>query len=186
MPADANDYAYETRCDHIAARLTNLNAASGEAGDHQLLRAQRLIDRSSKLNCPMPATMVDALAQNGNFKTLIAAAQAAGLGDALSAPGNKTVFAPTDNAFAALPAGTVEALLNDIPQLTTILTNHVVDGRVDAAAAIAGGSATTLAGNTVPVTARDGFVYVGDVRVILNDIYTGNGVVHVIDAVLLP
>jgi uncharacterized surface protein with fasciclin (FAS1) repeats len=186
MSSSDDAYAYQGRCDHISAKLMDLNAASGQASDRQLWRAQRLIDRSSDLECPMPATVVDALVQNGNFKTLTAAVGAAGLADTLSAPGDKTVFAPTDTAFAALPAGTVEALLADIPTLTTILTNHVVNGRVDATAAIDAGSATTLAGNTVPVTEKDGFLYVGNAKVILNDIQTGNGVVHVIDAVLLP
>ena len=186
MPATDNEDSYDSRCEHIASKLMYINAASGEANDHQLWRAQRLTDRASHLECQQPATVVDALVQNGNFQTLTAAVGAAGLVDTLSAPGDKTVFAPTDAAFAALPAGTVEALLADIPMLTTILTNHVVDGRVDAVTAINAGAATTLAGNTVPVTVRDGFIYVGDVKVIVNDILTGNGVVHVIDAVLLP
>lgn len=186
MPTDTTESMSHTRCDRIASKLASLNATSGQASDHKLWRAQRLIDRQSGLWCPMPATVVDALGKNGNFKTLTAAVSAAGLVDALSAPGDKTVFAPTDAAFAALPAGTVEALLADKAKLTTVLQNHVVAGKVDAATGIAAGSATTLAGNTVTVTAKDGFAYVNGVKVILNDMYTGNGVVHVIDAVLVP
>jgi uncharacterized surface protein with fasciclin (FAS1) repeats len=196
LPASTSAHAYMAdthqghgsyqRCEKIAGKLTSLNAASGEATDRQLWRAQHLIDRSSGLDCAQPATVVDALVKNGNFKTLTAAVTAAGLGEALSAPGDKTVFAPTDAAFAALPAGTVEALLQDIPTLKTILTNHVVSGKADAVTALNAGSAQSLAGNTLQVTEKGGFLYVNGVKVILNDIYTGNGVVHVIDAVLVP
>ena len=97
-----------------------------------------------------------------------------------------TVFAPTDQAFAALPAGTVDSLLADKAMLTKVLTNHVIDGEVDASTAIEAGQATTLAGSTVTITDQGGFLYVNGVKILLNDIYTGNGVVHVIDAVLVP
>jgi len=134
-----------------------------------------------------PGTIAEIAAADGRFTTLVAAVQAAGLVDALNGDGPLTVFAPTDDAFAALPAGTVEALLGDIPTLTDILLYHVVDGKVMAADVVNLTSATTLQGSDISIKVEDGKVYLNDnVQVILTDIEASNGVIHVIDAVLLP
>lgn len=173
------------RCNRIADRLTNLNAKFDQDNDHRLAREQRLIDRQNENDCPVSGTIVDTLVANGNFTTLTAAVQAAGLVDALNAPGEKTLFAPTDQAFAKLPAGTVESLLADTPALTAILTNHVVAGNVDAATASTLTTATALNGTQLRITTDEcGNLYINDSKVILSDIRTTNGIVHVIDAVI--
>jgi uncharacterized surface protein with fasciclin (FAS1) repeats len=99
-----------------------------------------------------------------------------------------TVFAPTDDAFAALPEGTIEALLADIPTLTNILLYHVVDGKVMAAdvLGLSGEMVATLLGESVDVMVDSGKVMIGDAQVIITNIEAANGVIHVIDAVLLP
>jgi uncharacterized surface protein with fasciclin (FAS1) repeats len=122
----------------------------------------------------------------GSFNTLLAAVNAAGLTSTLQGPGPFTVFAPTDAAFAALPAGTVPALLNDIPQLTNILTYHVVSGEVTASEVVQLSSATTLNGQDITITVANGEVFINGVKVIQTDIRTSNGVIHVIEGVLLP
>lgn len=134
-----------------------------------------------------PQTIVEIAAGNPDFSTLVAAVQAAGLVDTLNGEGPFTVFAPTNEAFAALPAGTVESLLNDIPALTSILTYHVVAGKVLAADVVGLDSATTVQGADFSISVKDGKVYLNDtVQVIVTDIQASNGVIHVIDAVLLP
>jgi len=138
----------------------------------------------------MPKTIVDIAVEDGRFTTLVAAVQAAGLVDTLSSEGPFTVFAPTDEAFAALPEGTVEALLADIPALTDILLYHVVAGKVMAADVVGldGQSVeTALAGKFINIKVDMGNVYLNEtVKVIITDIEASNGVIHVIDAVLLP
>jgi uncharacterized surface protein with fasciclin (FAS1) repeats len=121
----------------------------------------------------------------GSFKTLVAAVTAAGLGETLSGPGPFTVFAPTDEAFAKLPAGTVEGLLKDIPTLTKILTYHVVAGKVMAADAAKLTSAKTVEGSELKIDASNG-VKINDATVIQADVDASNGVIHAIDAVLMP
>ena len=134
-------------------------------------------------------TIVDIAAADGRFTTLVAAVQAAGLAETLSGEGPFTVFAPTDDAFAALPAGTVESLL--LPEnkqaLTDILLYHVASGKVMAADVVTLTSVPTLLGKDVTVTVKDGKVFLNDTaEVIITDIEASNGVIHVIDAVLLP
>lgn len=132
-------------------------------------------------------TIVDALVNKGNFTTLVTAVQAAGLAETLSAPGDLTVFAPTDQAFANLPEGTVESLLANPTALAEVLKNHVVAGRVDGDAAIWYGEALALTGNTLNIGyGDDGVLYIDDARITVTDIETSNGIVHVIDAVLVP
>jgi transforming growth factor-beta-induced protein len=137
-----------------------------------------------------PMDIVDTAVADGRFTTLVAAVQAAGLVDTLKSEGPFTVFAPTDDAFAALPAGTVESLLADIPALTDILLYHVVPGKVMAADVVGldGQSAeTALEGKSINIKVDGDKVILNDtVNVILTDIETSNGVIHVIDAVLLP
>ena len=134
-----------------------------------------------------PGTIAEIAVADGRFTTLVAAADAAGLVGALDGEGPLTVFAPTDDAFAALPEGTVEALLNDLSTLEGILLYHVVSGKVVAADVVTLESATTLQGSDISIAVRDGSVFLNDtVQVILTDIEASNGVIHVIDAVLLP
>lgn len=132
--------------------------------------------------------IIDTAVAAGTFKTLAAAVTAAGLIDTLKSAGPFTVFAPSDDAFAKLPAGTVEALLNDIPKLTAILTYHVVAGKVMAADVMTlnGKSAATVNGAEVAISTTDGVKLNGTSNVITIDIECTNGVIHVIDAVILP
>jgi transforming growth factor-beta-induced protein len=122
----------------------------------------------------------------GNFQTLLTAAQAAGLAGTLATDGPFTVFAPTDAAFAALPAGSVEALLGDLELLTRVLTYHVVAGELDAGAVLSRSELATLNGGTLPVRMEGASAYVGEARITQTDVFASNGVIHVIDAVLLP
>ena len=131
-------------------------------------------------------TIVDIAVADGRFTTLVAAVQAAGLAETLSSDGPFTVFAPTDDAFAALPAGTVEALLGNIPALTDILLYHVVPGEVYAADVVNLESATTALGLDVAIRVDNGNVYINDAQVIITDIQASNGVIHVVDSVILP
>ena len=131
------------------------------------------------------ADIVDTAVNAGSFNTLVAAVKAANLVDTLKGSGPFTVFAPTDDAFAKLPAGTVDALLQDIPQLTKILTYHVVSGKVMAADVVKLESATTVEGSNVKIDASNG-VKVNDSKVVTPDVAADNGVIHVIDTVLLP
>lgn len=132
--------------------------------------------------------IVDTAVAAGTFKTLAAAVTAAGLVPTLKGPGPFTVFAPSDEAFAKLPAGTVESLLADIPKLTAILTYHVVAGKVMAADVMTmdGKTAATVNGGLLKVSTTDGVKLNGDVKVITTDIECTNGVIHVIDSVLIP
>jgi uncharacterized surface protein with fasciclin (FAS1) repeats len=129
--------------------------------------------------------VVDTAVAAGNFKTLATALQAAGLVETLKGPGPFTVFAPTDEAFAKLPAGTLEGLLKDKQRLTAVLTYHVVPGRVMAADVVKLSSARTVQGGSIAIRADKG-VTVDGVRVVKTDIQAANGVIHVIDAVLMP
>ena len=125
----------------------------------------------------------------GKFNTLVAAVKAAGLVETLSGEGPFTVFAPTDEAFAKLPAGTVENLLKpeNKEQLKAVLTYHVVSGKVGSDAVVKLSQANTVQGKPVQITVSDGKVVLnGTVNVIKTDIKTRNGVIHVIDGVLLP
>ena len=131
------------------------------------------------------ADIVDTAVSAGSFSTLVAAVKAANLVDTLKGPGPFTVFAPTDEAFAKLPEGTVDALLNDIPKLTKILTYHVVSGKVMAADVVKLKSATTVEGSDVKIDASNG-VKVNDATVVTPDVAADNGVIHIIDTVLLP
>ena len=133
------------------------------------------------------ADIVDSAVAAGDFTTLVAAVEAAGLVDALKGEGPFTVFAPTDAAFAALPAGTLESLLADPSgDLTQILLYHVVPGQVMAADVTDGLQATTLQGGVVTFTVADGGVKINDANIVVTDIAATNGVIHVIDAVILP
>lgn len=133
-------------------------------------------------------TIVDIAAGNPDFSTLVAALKAADLVDTLSGDGPFTVFAPTNDAFAKLPEGTVESLLKpeNKDKLTAILTYHVAAGSVPAAEVVKLNSATTVQGSDVTVTVNGSKVAVNDANVVATDIKGSNGIIHVIDSVLLP
>ena len=136
----------------------------------------------------MKADIVDTAVEAGQFETLVAAVKAANLVETLKGEGPFTVFAPTDEAFAALPEGTVDDLLKpeNRDTLTAVLTYHVVPGKVMAEDAMAADSATTVQGQDISITTMDGRVMVNDATVIQPDIEASNGVIHVIDGVLMP
>jgi len=132
--------------------------------------------------------IVDTAVANGNFTTLAAALQAGDLITTLKSDGPFTVFAPTDEAFAKLPDGTVEMLLlpENKDQLVAILTYHVVPGEVDASEVVKLNSAATANGSDVAISVREESVFINDSRVLTTDIYASNGVIHVVDTVILP
>ena len=132
--------------------------------------------------------IVDTAVANGNFKTLAAALGAAGLVSTVSGPGPFTVFAPTDAAFAKLPAGTVEDLLKpeNKDKLSAILTYHVVSGKVMAADVVKLLEAKTVNGKMLKVKVNGGKVMINDANVTSTDIAASNGVIHVVDSVILP
>jgi len=165
----------QLRIDEARVVKTDIDASNGviHVIDRVLLPTERDIVQQAK---------------RGHFNTLLAAAKAAGLVETLSGPGPLTVFVPTDEAFAKLPAGTVESLLKpeNKARLAAILTYHVVPGRVFADGALAAGSAATVQGETVRVALKDGRLMVNDSTIIKPDVDASNGVIHVIDRVLLP
>ena len=134
------------------------------------------------------ADIVDIAAGNENFSTLVAAVQAAGLVETLKSDGPFTVFAPTNEAFAKLPEGTVENLLlpENKDQLIAVLTYHVVPGNVTAAQVVDLDSAETVQGQSIDIAVSDDGVTVDGAKVIQTDIMATNGVIHVIDSVILP
>ncbi|MCC6624142.1 MAG: fasciclin domain-containing protein [Deltaproteobacteria bacterium] len=136
---------------------------------------------------PTPGTIADIVAASDDFETLYAAVGAAGLGATLAGAGPFTVFAPTDAAFEALPAGALDTLLADTEALTDVLTYHVVAGEVDAATVVTLPRATAVNGVDIEIEVVDGKVVLnGAVEVTVQDIEADNGIIHVIDAVLLP
>lgn len=156
----------------LSGTLFGLTAATA------LATSAALADNHSK-------DIVDTAVDAGSFETLVAAVTAAGLVDTLKGDGPFTVFAPTDDAFAALPDGTVEGLLEDIPALTAVLTYHVVPGKVMSGDLSDGMTAATVNGADVTIGTTGG-VTVNGANVVTPDIETSNGVIHVIDAVILP
>lgn len=130
------------------------------------------------------ADIVDTAVAAGSFKTLVAAIKAAGLVDTLKGPGPFTVFAPTDAAFAKIPKADLDALLKDKAKLTAVLTYHVVAGKV-MAKDVKAGPVKTLQGKTIMISTTNG-VMVNDAKVVKTDIEASNGVIHVIDTVLMP
>tara|TARA_R110000850_G_scaffold48942_3_gene121029 strand:- start:1123 stop:1602 length:480 start_codon:yes stop_codon:yes gene_type:complete len=131
--------------------------------------------------------IVEVAVANGNFETLVAAVTAADLVETLKGEGPFTVFAPTDEAFAKLPEGTVETLLKpeNLEKLQKILTYHVVSGKV-MAADVKPGAAETVSGDDLTISVVDGKVMVDGATIVMTDIAAKNGVIHVIDAVVIP
>ncbi len=167
-----------------------MNKATAFTDLHTLLllgdTTQKLLSKDSRKY--QMHDIIDTAVAAGTFKTLAAAVTAAGLVDTLKGAGPFTVFAPSDDAFAKLPAGTVESLLKDIPKLTAILTYHVVAGKVMATDVMTmdGKTAATVNGALLKISTTNGVKLNGEVNVVATDIACTNGVIHVIDAVLLP
>ena len=134
----------------------------------------------------MKKDIVDTAVAAGDFSTLVTAVKAAGLVETLKGEGPFTVFAPTDAAFAKVPTDTLNALLADKAALANVLTYHVVAGNVMAADVVKLTSAVTVQGQAVSIEVKDGKVYVDGAQVVATDIKASNGVIHVIDAVILP
>jgi transforming growth factor-beta-induced protein len=190
----ANQVANLTGADTLNGQRIAINATSaGVRVDNANVTATDVIASNGVIHVidtvilPESRDIVDVAVSAGSFKTLAAALGAAGLVDALKGDGPFTVFAPTDEAFAKLPAGTVENLLKpeNIEQLRAILTYHVVPGRVFSDAVVKLNDATTLNGAKVKINASQG-VRINDAQVVAADINASNGVIHVIDSVILP
>ena len=145
---------------------------TGEAHDHAAMKAK--------------ADIVGVASEAGSFNTLLAAAKAAGLVETLQSDGPFTVFAPTDEAFAKLPEGTVESLLANPDRLKQVLLYHVVPGKVTAEAVTGLSSATTAQGSDIKIATDSGAVKINDATVIKADVMASNGVIHVIDTVIIP
>lgn len=143
-------------------------------------------------SCPLEEKMnskkdiVDVATNAKIFNTLLAAATAAGLVDTLKSEGPFTVFAPTDEAFQKLPPGMIDSLLADPMTLRDILLYHVVPGRVSAAQVVNIPSATTVEGENIMITLRNGKVFINDSKVTTTDVHASNGIIHIIDSVLIP
>lgn len=169
-------------CTLFGGSILASNAIAGNHKDHSYddkAKAEKMYDKD----------IVDTAIANDSFSTLVSAIQAAGLVDALKAEGPFTVFAPTNDAFSALPEGTLESLLQEenIEQLQSILTFHVVPGKVKAKDIASGTTeVTTLQGASLTVVKTDSGVTVNGANVTSTDIKTSNGIIHVIDAVALP
>ncbi len=137
------------------------------------------------LNYTPMKNVIETAQRAGSFRTLLAAIEAAGLTQTLAGPGPFTVFAPSDAAFAKLPAGTIEGLLADKTKLTAVLTYHVAHGNVLAKDVVHMSSVPTLQGGKLNVDATDG-VMIGSAKITQADLVCSNGVIHVIDSVLIP
>ena len=143
------------------------------------------ISLTMALGTAQAADIVDTAKSAGSFNTLVTAVQAAGLVDTLKGPGPFTVFAPTDEAFAKVPKDKLDALLKDKAALTKVLTYHVVPGKV-MAKDVKAGQVKTVQGSPLTVTVNGGTVMVDNAKVVKTDVVADNGVIHVIDTVLMP
>lgn len=167
--------------------LTSVTAFAGQCGSKQSVSKTAAMTVSTSAAVSQKDNLVAIAAGNKNFSTLVAAVKAAGLVDALSGDGPFTIFAPTNEAFAKLPAGTVESLLKpeNKEKLQAVLKYHVVAAKV-MAADVKTGEVKTLQGSTLEIKVADGAVTVDKAKVIKTDIVGSNGVIHVIDSVILP
>ena len=152
-----------------------------------LTLASALLTAALSTNAMQPKSdIVDTAVAAGNFNTLVTAVKAAGLVDTLKGDGPFTVFAPTDEAFAKIPAEELNALLADKEKLAAVLTYHVVPGKVMASDVVKMNSAATVQGESVDIKVKDGKVFIDQAQVSNTDIETTNGVIHVIDTVIIP
>ena len=188
VSAEATEAMTETVATEATEAMTDtVSAEATEAMTETVATEEAAPEASSDETMAAMADIVDTAVAAGSFNTLVAAVQAAGLVDALKGEGPFTVFAPTDDAFAKLPQETIDALLADpTGDLTQILLYHVVAGKVMAADLSDGLEADTLQGKPVAFTLSDGGAMVNDANIIATDIETSNGVIHVIDSVILP
>lgn len=160
-----------------AATPTAVPAATAEAPSAE----------PSESAAAMTKDIVETATEAGSFKTLLTAVEAAGLVETLQGDGPFTVFAPTDEAFAALPAGTLDGLLADPEALKKVLLYHVVSGSVTADQVVGLASADSVEGSPIAISVKDGTVYLNDsATVVTPDVMASNGVIHVIDEVILP
>ncbi len=171
----------------LALASTTFLAACAEDEAEAPATSAATVEETTTSADAMIGTIPEVAAADGRFTTLLAAVEAAGLAETLSGDGPFTVFAPTDDAFAALPDGVLDSLLAD-PEgaLTDVLLHHVVDGAVPAAEVVELDSATTMGGEEVSISVDGESVMVGDATVIVADVQAANGVIHVIDTVLVP
>ena len=178
----AQSLRWFTRFSGIAASLLLVACGPSSTAMESAQTAQDAVQDMAKPD------IVDTAVSAGQFQTLVAAVQAAGLVETLKGPGPFTVFAPTDEAFARLPEGTVANLLlpENRDQLAAILTYHVVPDAVRAEQVVALNSVGTVQGASLPILTDAGGVQIGDARVLQTDIECANGVIHVIDSVLIP
>lgn len=177
------------RCAIIDVRQQRLIDKFDFHNQWQVNRFQQLVNKENAKQCAPQITSYDYLKRFGNFDTLVAALDYAGLNGALNGAGTFTVFAPTDNAFAKLPAGLVASLLTPEGKatLTDILTYHVIAGAaVPSSTAKTLTEATMLNGDKVTISQRNGSLFINDSKVVITDVRTSNGVIHVIDTVLVP
>ena len=163
---------------------TSDEAVSPMASSSQIVEVPKV--EESGLVEEVSKNIVEIAVEDGRFTTLVTALQAAELDGVLSGDGPFTVFAPTDDAFGKLPEGTLDALLADIPALKDILLYHVVSGNVMAADVVGLDSAETLQGSAFSISGMGGKVMVDESEVIITDIVGSNGVIHVVDTVLIP
>jgi uncharacterized surface protein with fasciclin (FAS1) repeats len=173
----------------IALALTLAVSMTAYAGKCKTeAQASKQSHATQNVAAKKPADIVDTAASVKDFSTLVAAVKAAGLVKTLKSDGPFTVFAPTNAAFAKLPEGTVESLLKpeNKDKLIAILTYHVVPGKVMAADVVKLSSAKTVQGTTVDIKVTDAGVMVDNAKVVKTDIETSNGVIHIIDSVILP
>jgi transforming growth factor-beta-induced protein len=169
------------------ALLAGLIAACGGAADGaDSTTATTVAPATTTTAMQEEADIVDAATEAGNFSTLLTAVEAAGLVETLQGDGPYTVFAPTDEAFAALPEGTLDGLLADTEALSQVLLYHVVQGEVMASDVVELESATTVQGEDISITVDGDSVKVNEATVVSTDIVASNGVIHVIDQVILP
>ncbi|MBY0552473.1 MAG: fasciclin domain-containing protein [Candidatus Obscuribacterales bacterium] len=141
---------------------------------------------SKSMQTTVTKDIVDTAVSNGSFNTLVSALKAAGLVDTLKGPGPFTVFAPTDEAFKKIPNADLQALLADKAKLTAVLTYHVLPGSVKAGEVTDGKAAKTVQGSDVHFSLKDGKAKIEDATITATDIATSNGVIHVIDTVIMP
>ena len=178
---------YPARQIYLALGLTLLGASAAAA--QETMHTQMAMSAGTTMvggQEMFPAKdIVDNAVNSADHTTLVTAVKAAGLVETLKGKGPFTVFAPTDEAFAKLPAGTVEALLQDKQKLAQVLTYHVVPGKVTASQ-VKPGNVKTVQGQSLKVRAEGGAVMVDNARVIKTDVMASNGVIHVIDSVVLP
>ena len=166
----------------FAIALLTLGAAAyaGCGGSHGAAKP------SNTMKAQVESNIIETAVNTEGFSTLVAAVKAAGLVEALSGDGPFTVFAPTDDAFTALPEGTVEKLLEDKQQLAAVLTYHVAEGSLKAEDVVGMKSIATLNGQKATIKVSDGKAMIDNATIVTTDIVCSNGVIHVIDAVILP